>query len=183
MSGSKDPGTLVLVVGPSGAGKDTLISHAKALLGEGYEFPRRVVTRASSQFEDHDSVDDAGFEEREARGDFALTWRAHGLAYGIPSSIEASLNAGRTVVCNVSRNVVDAARERFDRVRVIVVTADRGVLEERIHARRRDAVVASRKERASTAVRLMPGDCEIDNSGALGEATAGFLRGLRQFSP
>ena len=41
------PGWLVLIVGPSGAGKDTLIKIARRnLANEGrVKFPRRVVTR------------------------------------------------------------------------------------------------------------------------------------------
>ena len=48
-------GHLVLVVGPSGAGKDTLINGARETLAQHHTIRvvRRVVTRASSQWEDH----------------------------------------------------------------------------------------------------------------------------------
>ena len=55
-------GALVAVVGPSGAGKDTLIAHAKAALGDEpqVDFVRRCVTRPSDgQTEDHDTLADA----------------------------------------------------------------------------------------------------------------------------
>ena len=44
------PGTLVVVVGPSGAGKDTLIGLARALCANDARvvFPRRIVTRSPS---------------------------------------------------------------------------------------------------------------------------------------
>ena len=56
MTAKIGPGRLVLVVGPSGAGKDTLIAGArvKCLNNPTIVFPRRVVTRAASVAEDND---------------------------------------------------------------------------------------------------------------------------------
>ena len=57
-------GVLVLVVGPSGAGKDTLMDAARAGLAADprYRFARRLITRpAMAGAEDHDSCDEAGF--------------------------------------------------------------------------------------------------------------------------
>ena len=132
-------GTLFLIVGPSGAGKDTLIALARETLGPGYVFPRRAITRpAGAGGEDHIAEDEASFEARERAGDFALSWRAHGLAYGIPSSIASDLARGTHVVINVSRAVVDAARATFQPVRVILVTAPKDVLRARLRARGRE---------------------------------------------
>jgi ribose 1,5-bisphosphokinase len=75
-------GCLVLVVGPSGAGKDTLIRLARtALAGDArYVFPRRLVTRPPSADEDNAEIDEAAFAEGQAAGRFTLSWRAHGRA-------------------------------------------------------------------------------------------------------
>ena len=64
------PGRLVLVVGPSGAGKDTLIAGAKAGLADDASvvFPRRVVTRASGNGEDHDTLTVAEFDRSAQSG-------------------------------------------------------------------------------------------------------------------
>lgn len=150
------PGRLVLVVGPSGAGKDTLIDGARAVLRDdpGVVFPRRVVTRPASPGEDHDSLSVADFARRAAEGAFALCWKAHGLSYGVPGSIDADLRAGRTVVCNVSRAVVAAARARYQQVLVALVTAPEEVLASRLAARARasDGVLADRLARPANAL-------------------------------
>jgi hypothetical protein len=106
------PGRLIMVVGPSGAGKDTLISGARsALAGEGrVVFPRRVVTRQSGDTEDHDTLSPAEFDLAAAQGAFSLSWDAHGLKYGIPVSVDEHIAAGRIAVCNMSRGVIAQAR-------------------------------------------------------------------------
>ena len=75
------PGRLVVVVGPSGAGKDTLIALAQTECSATAHvvFPRRVVTRPASAAEDHDSVSDHAFDARLRTGGFAFWWQAHGL--------------------------------------------------------------------------------------------------------
>ena len=109
-------GTLFLVVGPSGAGKDTLIAGARAALEPGgvYVFPRRAITRPpeGAGGEDHEAVSPEGFAEREAEDGFFATWRAHGLAYGLPGCISATLESGRHVVVNVSRAILADVAER-----------------------------------------------------------------------
>lgn len=135
------PGRLVLVVGPSGAGKDTLLAAAQDACRGDREivFARRVVTRTATSAEDHDTLDQAAFERAAAGGAFALDWPAHGLRYGIPAAIHVELEMGRTVVCNVSRTVVARARERYLQVAVVLVTAPPELLMQRLAARGRGA--------------------------------------------
>ena len=133
------PGRLVLVVGPSGAGKDTLIDGAR-MASKGNAalvFPRRVVTRAPSEFEDHDTVDPETFDRDCLGGRFALSWNAHGHRYGIPVSIIKDIRCGQTVICNVSRTVVDLARDRYAHVVVVLIAAPAHVLEVRLVSRQR----------------------------------------------
>ena len=108
---------LVLVVGPSGAGKDTVLALARvALAGDRrFRFVRRVITRpADAGGEDHEAVSVREFDARA----FALRWQAHGLHYGIPLDVTDDLARGIVVVANVSRGVIAAAAEQFP-VRVI----------------------------------------------------------------
>jgi ribose 1,5-bisphosphokinase len=109
------PGRLILVVGPSGAGKDTLIGGARAACADdpSVVFPRRTVTRESTLWEDHDTISAEDFRHAVAAGAFALWWDAHGHSYGIPASVDDDIRADRTVVCNVSRTIIGFARNCY----------------------------------------------------------------------
>ena len=142
----------MLIVGPSGAGKDTLINGARLECTNkpAIVFPRRVVTRAPSAYEEHETLDVEAFSQALAAGTFALWWEAHGHRYGIPASIDDDIRAGRTVVCNVSRTIIDRARRRYARVAVVLITAPPRVLKARLAQRDRqsDGDVADRLARS-----------------------------------
>ena len=143
---------LILIVGPSGAGKDTLLNGAReALAGQhSIRFVRRVITRPGDMGEEaHESVTEQVFQLRQGAGDFALSWRAHGLHYGIPADIGMDLAQGRVVIANVSRAVVAEAAERFP-VAVVEITAAPEMLAARLVSRGREdaADVARRLSRA-----------------------------------
>ncbi|CCE04043.1 phosphonate metabolism protein/1,5-bisphosphokinase (PRPP-forming) PhnN [Bradyrhizobium sp. STM 3809] len=137
--GRLGPGRLVLVVGPSGAGKDTLINLARGACSgdDRVVFPQRVVTREASAFEDNLEMSEAAFREALAAGAFALHWNAHGHSYGVPRAIRDDLAAGRTVVVNVSRTVIPSARRDYANVVVVNITAPADVLAERLGKRHR----------------------------------------------
>jgi len=171
-------GTLFLVAGPSGTGKDTLIAAAARHLSETHVFPQRVITRPSisdAEVHTHQSIE--VFDASLAGGAYALSWSAHGLRYGIPSSIHADLEAGRAVVINVSREVARAARKAFNPARVILVTASRATLAQRLADRGRESAdeIAQRLDRQ---VDLAP-DAVIVNEGPVDAAIARFLEVLK----
>ena len=177
------PGQLILVVGPSGAGKDTLIDHAKNMLaGQNFSFPSRVVTRPSSSAEAHDSCTPDEFSDATRRGAFAVTWRAHGLDYAIPIAIEGALRRGTTVVCNVSRAVVAELRNRYPRVRVVFVDAPLAVRIARIQKRGGRSDSPDRARRAGD-FDPSQADVVIDNGAALELSARAFLNALRAVPP
>jgi ribose 1,5-bisphosphokinase len=177
-------GFLVLVVGPSGAGKDTVLMQARAACGEDGDitFVRRSVTREASAAEDHASFSDAEFEQALADGAFSFWWEAHGLKYGVPVSIEADLAAGLTVVCNVSRNVVADLRERHPPCCVVLITAPEEVCRARLAARNRasDGDPVKRAARAAPGIEELRPSLVIENIGTIEEGTAALLGFLRK---
>jgi ribose 1,5-bisphosphokinase len=151
-TGAIGPGKLVLVVGPSGAGKDTLLDLARAACAEDRNivFVRRVVTREASSAEDNQQMSPAAFRDAQARGAFAIYWEAHGHAYGLPRSMEDDIRAGRTVIANVSRTVIPALRQAYANVVVVSITAPADVLAARLAMRKRgtDGNISERLARA-----------------------------------
>jgi ribose 1,5-bisphosphokinase len=162
------PGRLVLVVGPSGAGKDTLLGLARAACAgdRSVVFPRRVVTREASAFEDNEQVSLEVFQQARACGEFAMHWEAHGHGYGLTRAIDDELRAGRTVVANISRTVIDAVRRAYANVTVVSITAPPEILQRRLAARARgsDGQIAQRLNRAVDDPAAVP-DLTIVNVG------------------
>ncbi|MEQ8601732.1 MAG: phosphonate metabolism protein/1,5-bisphosphokinase (PRPP-forming) PhnN [Marivibrio sp.] len=168
-------GALVLVVGPSGAGKDSVLAAARARLPADapIRFQRRVITRpAEAGGEDHEPIDEAGFAERVECGGFALHWAAHGLRYGLPAALEGDLAAGWTVVANASRGILGQARAKYPRLSVLHITAPDAVLAARLAARGRETAdqIEARLARAGYAAPRGPRVVEIVNHGALEDA-------------
>jgi ribose 1,5-bisphosphokinase len=182
-------GAFVAVVGPSGAGKDTLIAEARRTLAgdAGLVFVRRVVTRPSGAFEDHDTVAEEAFTRLEAERAFALSWRAHGLAYGVPVATVAVVASGAVAVCNLSRAAIAAARVRFRRTVTVLVTAPDEVIAARLAARGRESAAEAGRRLAREAT-LQAGAVEfvIVNAGSPaegGEKLVACLREIRTALP
>ncbi len=132
---------LILVVGPSGAGKDTLLLAARAQLpvDAPIRFAVREVTRPETPGgEQHVPIDFPTFVARRESGAYALWWEAHGLSYGIAADIADDLAKGVTVVASVSRAVIEQAAAKFP-VRVVEITAPIEVLAARLAARGRES--------------------------------------------
>jgi thymidine phosphorylase len=139
------PGILFYVVGPSGSGKDTLIDGARDALSTSgrYVFARRVITRpVGSAGEDHEPATEAEFVARETDGGFLIAWRAHGLRYGLPTGLLDELAAGRHVVANGSRAVIESLATRVPRLVVVEIWAPEEVLAARIAGRGRESGAA-----------------------------------------
>ena len=165
------------IVGPSGVGKDTVMEAASAAAPE-IHLVRRVITRpAEMGGENFEGVSDAEFSTREARGEFALTWPAHGLRYGIPASVHDLIAEGRPVLFNGSRKALPEAARVMPRLRVILLTAHPDILADRLAGRGRETPedIARRLARARLDMPAGLQVTEIDNSGALDHAVDALL--------
>lgn len=172
------PGVFIAVVGPSGAGKDSLIRGVAQRTQGDREIVivRRVVTRPSDAHEDHEPMTKEAFAAAERAGLFALAWDAHGLRYGVPASVDAEIARGAIAICNLSRAAVGVARGRYALTRVALVTASDETLAARLAMRGRETpdVLRARLQRAGELASATTPDLTIVNDGPLSEAVAAF---------
>lgn len=177
--------SLIYVMGPSGAGKDSLLSATKTLLqGAPVAFVRRYITRPAARGEWHIPVSEERFAHLEEDGAFSLTWHSHGLFYGIPASAGLALANGITLVVNGSREALGRAFSCYPTLVPVLVDVKLDVLRTRLEGRGREsgAALEERLARASMPLPQVPGmptPLRIDNSGSLNDAAATFAKMVR----
>lgn len=178
-------GRLIFLMGPSGAGKDSVLQRLQqSLEGRGCRIARRVITRsAEAMGEEAVSVSPREFGERERAGDFAMVWRANGLAYGIPREIEEWLADGYQLIVNGSRGYLDEARRKYPDLLAVLLQVEPAILRRRLLARAREDVgeIEARLARSAelSGSAFMQADRRIirlDNSGSLDETVERLLR-------
>ena len=180
----KQKGCMVAVVGPSGAGKDTLMAHAaEALQGrDDVVFVRRVITRdASAGGENHHGVSVTEFEALEESGHFAVSWGAHGLFYGIPADTKDAVAAGHLVIANGSRSALPDFKAAYPRLVVVNITARPEVLAARLEARGRESRedILLRLQRSTLTIGDDYDVVTIDNSDALEDSARSLIEALQ----
>jgi len=185
--GKQQPGTMIVVVGPSGAGKDSLINAARDHFRNdpSVGFIRRIITRAADgETEDHGSVSPEDFAAMKGESRFAVSWQAHGLHYGIPVETLDELAAGRTLIANGSRGALAAFVDVYPSLAVIEVTARPEVIAERLKLRGRETPDEIERRLSRVTQDWQP-DCKfaiVDNSGALREARQAFIDAVDRLS-
>lgn len=176
-------GLFIAVVGPSGAGKDTLINGARKLLGsEGrFHFARRFITRPQDAGEEsHMELSPEQFLTLRDDGGMSLWWSAHGHSYGLSAGVRGTLYSGRHVVANISRDALSRAVDRFASVHIIHVSANDGTIAERLALRGREDA-SDRQLRLNRQVddwRHLAPVTEIVNQGTVREGISAFVNAL-----
>ncbi|WP_206951782.1 phosphonate metabolism protein/1,5-bisphosphokinase (PRPP-forming) PhnN [Trinickia acidisoli] len=176
-------GRIVYVMGPSGAGKDTLLEFARARLsGSRVVFAHRYITRpAGAGGENHVHLSHEEFGARADLGLFALQWSSHGLRYGIGIEIETWMDRGVTVVVSGSRENAGEAAARYPTLTAVHIDARPDVLAARLTARGRESIDDVRARLARRVPFALPPHValtKIDNSGAIDEAGQALLEVL-----
>ncbi|HWT39010.1 MAG TPA: phosphonate metabolism protein/1,5-bisphosphokinase (PRPP-forming) PhnN [Paraburkholderia sp.] len=176
-------GRLIYVVGPSGAGKDSLLHFAREhVAGTPVVFAHRYITRETGHNENHIALTREEFAARSAQGLFALEWSSHELHYGIGIEIDAWLERGCTVVVNGSRAYLARALKRYQHLEVVHIHAAPHILAQRLSARGRETAEQVAARLARQAPFALPDGAHlthIDNSGSLEEAGRAFVDVLK----
>jgi len=173
-------GPLVYVMGPSGAGKDSVMNRARAMLTPDAPvfFAHRYITRpADTGGENHVALTAAEFALRRDHGLFAFDWEAHGNRYGIGCEINTWRKSGLTVVVSGSREHFLAADGLDEGTHPVLITAPAERLAARLAARGRedDGAAAERLDRGTAYAIADSRLVTIVNDGALDAAAEAFV--------
>ena len=169
---------LIYVMGPSGAGKDSLLEWLRNRLpaASPVHFARRTIDRPlQAEGEQHESVDTASFDSLRDSNAFALHWLANGRQYGVRHCELQPLRKQDWVLVNGSRaHLVQVLRD-FEGMNVLHISASADVLRARLLARGRESpeAIEARVQRSvrfdfepSARVISLLNDSSIESAGA-----------------
>ncbi len=177
---------LIFVVGPSGAGKDSVLHGLRTWL-EGQpgaaaqlHWVRRTITRPmDAGGESHEPLTDEAFRRIEAEGGFAFAWHANGLHYGIRHRELEPLASGQWVLVNGSRAYLDELRKKLPDATVVHITAPSPVLRQRLQARQRESSASIEQRLArNDSLAHIPNAIEVCNDGTIDDAVQALALAL-----
>ena len=177
------PGLLVLVVGNSGSGKDSIISGVVKRFPSNLKeihLTQRYITRPASETEDNIAITPEIFKEMSRQKKFALEWHIYDLDYGVPIDIDDWLKKEHPVIVNVSRTIVKKARNTYRNILVVFIKVSFEITYQRIKERGRESgkLLQERIQRAKENQTFSEADFIVDNSGELENAIDQFLNYL-----
>jgi ribose 1,5-bisphosphokinase len=175
---------LIYVMGPSGAGKDSLLDWLKNRLPpqSPIRFAKRTIDRPLQTLgEQHESVDSATFERLQQEKSFAMHWLANGRQYGVRHGELEPLQQRQWLLVNGSRAYLPEALRLFGGLTVLHITASPDILRARLLARQRESfdAVEARVQRAVAF--SVPTSCRclnVLNDTSLDEAGIVLMKGL-----
>lgn len=184
-------GQLLYMMGASGVGKDSLLTAIQAELPSHIKIMPRWETRLSTGRDNVMTVTKKNFLAKQGRGEFALSWQAHGFYYGIDRRLDELLEQGDSVLVNGSREYSVKVYQRYPQTIFLHIYADMGILAQRLQQRGRENVVQiqSRLERNQQLEKrilaaLMAQQATIvtiDNSGLLRDAVEQLRQAFHRY--
>jgi len=174
---------LVVVIGPSGAGKDSVLDGVRANWSfcKPAHFARRTITRpVKFDDEQHEAVDVASFEQMLQAQTFCMHWHANGISYGIRKTELDPINIGQWVFINGSRAYLPELLKAWPLATVVHISAAHEVLAQRLVQRGRESGDAMVKRLSRNVALNLPAHAiSIDNSSTLEEAVSSLTRALK----
>jgi ribose 1,5-bisphosphokinase len=165
---------LVFVIGPSGAGKDSVLRGLRAnwSFAAPAHFACRTITRpVSPDDEQHEAVDAHSFRQMLQAQIFCMHWQANGLSYGIRQTELAPLGTGQWVFVNGSRGYLPQVLQTWPNATVVHISASHHVLAQRLTQRGRETMDAvARRLAREVSLALPPHVVSIDNNASLDES-------------
>jgi len=127
---------IILIVGASGVGKDSLIKEAKKDLKKEFNFVKRYITRKPDKNEKNYFLENCAFKLLKDNDYFISSWEAHENFYGISkNSIKNRLN-----IISISRSKISDFEKNFEKVYVINITLNKEELKNRLIKRGRESL-------------------------------------------
>lgn len=172
--------TLIYLMGPSGAGKDSLLERLRAETRTAPLVAHRYITRpANAGCENHIALSEQEFLRRRAKGLFALDWQAHQQHYALGIEVDLWLLQGIDVVVNGSRAYLPQALQRYGpRLLPVCLQVSPELLRQRLQQRGRETAlqIEQRLARAADYQQTLPAGCRLlDNDGDLGHTLEALL--------
>ena len=176
-------GLLILIIGNSGSGKDSIMRGVKERYPSDLKslyLTQRYITRPYSDTEDYIAIKPEDFKKLSLQGEFVLEWHIYGLDYGIPIEIDDWLKRGHPVLVNVSRSIVKKARRIYQNILVVFIDVPSEITLKRVKERARESGIRLEERilRAKQHQEIPDADFIVDNSGELEDAITKFLNYL-----
>ncbi|WP_286808572.1 ribose 1,5-bisphosphokinase [Leclercia sp. UBA2479] len=175
-------GRLIWLMGPSGSGKDSLLSALRQQEHTQLLVAHRYITRAANAgSENHIALSEQEFFTRAGQNLLALSWHANGFYYGVGIEIDLWLHAGFDVLVNGSRAHLPQARARYEAALMpVCLQVSPEILRSRLQSRGRESDHEI-EQRLARAALYTPADCHLlNNDGSLLQSVGTFLSLIRQ---
>lgn len=178
---------LYFLVGPSGAGKDTLLNEIKTKQYAEKQplVAHRYITRPRfKNDENHIELSEFDFNQRKETGLFLFDWSSHGFKYAIGREVKKWVKSGNDVIINGSREYLAQAKKIYPDLIPIWITVSESVLQQRLIKRGRESTleIENRIQRNRELESLRPDSSVLINNDQSIEDTVSQIIALTEMS-